>query len=500
MPKRKREDEDVGDSLVENEGVDPSVKIHAARLKSKTVQSVKKLHDALKLARGFERQKLGRRQKDATKQKNEKELQRLKEEVLALKALELTETAKTHLLKQYVKTKRINESPIFYAAYGKDVNVPGPKDAAEANVVARLFNSNPVKQVMPGIMSGTYDVLGLEEYSDAKASNRKPTNTEPRAKANSAAPKINGHMPEKHEHVSESEEEFQGFSADEEQPTEEAEGRREKYEDEELNEEDFDQFNDRLASSESDADDDAYIPDLKVLSQTDGTTSIEPYSVARDLSLSPSPSPTFSESPSPPPITKAKSKTPKVTQNLKPASTTFLPSLTMGGYFSGSESEPENDANDPLLANSRKNRRGQRARQLIAERKYGKNAKHVVKAREEGGWDPKRGAVEVGEDGKKKPWERNIRKGAGDKKSGKSTGRFGNDILHERPGKGGPPRGRGPQTSGANDEGLGRVRSFGAVTAKAAEEKALHPSWEAAKRRKEDKAIGQFQGKKITFD
>jgi hypothetical protein len=50
--------------------------------------------------------------------------------------------------------------------YGKDAEsrVKGPKAGAEANVVGMLMNSNPVKEVMPGLMSGIYGCLGLGEF------------------------------------------------------------------------------------------------------------------------------------------------------------------------------------------------------------------------------------------------------------------------------------------------------------------------------------------------
>ncbi len=61
----------------------------------------------------------------------------------------------------------------------------------------------------------------------------------------------------------------------------------------------------------------------------------------------------------------------------------FLPSL-MGGYISGSESASDIDVAPP----TRKNRRGQRARQAIWEKKYGEKAKHHQKAKDtrNSGW------------------------------------------------------------------------------------------------------------------
>lgn len=63
----------------------------------------------------------------------------------------------------------------------------------------------------------------------------------------------------------------------------------------------------------------------------------------------------------------------------------FLPTLATG-YISGSDDEDDIDANDSVVrqaTSTRKNRRGQRARQKIWEQKYGRRAKHIVKQKQE---------------------------------------------------------------------------------------------------------------------
>ena len=137
----------------------------------------------------------------------------------------------------------------------------------------------------------------------------------------------------------------------------------------------------------------------------------------------------------------------------------------MGGYFSGSESEPEDVEN---AAPQRKNRMGQQARRALWEKKYGAKANHVKKAKKEekasrdSGWDLKRGAT----DGS----ERRPKKG-----KGYTTG----------------------QRSGT-DSNMGRERKE--TKPKPQDDKPLHPSWEAAKKAKEQKATTAFQGKKVVFD
>jgi hypothetical protein len=159
----------------------------------------------------------------------------------------------------------------------------------------------------------------------------------------------------------------------------------------------------------------------------------------------------------------------------------------MGGYYSGSDSDDSggglhDSSKDPLHPMQRKNRRGQRARQEIAEKKYGKNANHLKKAaakearNRDAGWDAKRGATE-----------------------GRGRGRdFGNRMGGRNSGR--KPTGpNGDAVVGRRDFGAGRGR----VATKAKEnEGPLHPSWEAAKRRKEQ-SLGTtqaFSGKKVTFD
>lgn len=484
--------------------MDRATKIRASRLKSKTSFSVKQLHDALKLARGFERQKLGRRQKTATKQKNQEDLDRLKEEVLALKALDLTKLAEKHMLKQYVKTKRIHDHPAFKAAYGENVNVDPPKSPAEANILARLFSSNPVKQKMPRIMAGVLEVLGLEDLGALNP--EAPKNSKSDQKDRERRPGLVSAAKEgQNETASSDESEFQGFP-DDDSPANHVEEAKdsgsegdEEVSDSDIDEMDLDQYNDRLASSsesgsDADHDDDAFIPDLVVTAKMNGELKKSGEHISRDLSISPFPSP--SPSPEPEPQQKSKPKTAAKATAKPTTSTTFLPSLTMGGYFSGSESGSDIQPVDDAIPQPRKNRRGQRARQLIAERKYGKNAKHLAKAKEKGqevNWDTKRGAVVGGGDKGRKGWKG--RDGKGDTGRGRPTANEGRDN--------GMNKGRGPKISGANDIAMGKTRTFGSApgAGKADENKPLHPSWEAAKKRKQEKAAaGKFEGKKITFD
>ncbi|KAJ7288358.1 BUD22-domain-containing protein [Mycena rebaudengoi] len=68
----------------------------------------------------------------------------------------------------------------------------------------------------------------------------------------------------------------------------------------------------------------------------------------------------------------------------KQAESTFLPSLSVGFVRGGSaDSDFEDDGDAKAFIDPRKNRRGQRARQAIWEKKYGRNANHKKKELEE---------------------------------------------------------------------------------------------------------------------
>lgn len=178
-------------------------------------------------------------------------------------------------------------------------------------------------------------------------------------------------------------------------------------------------------------------------------------SFIRDISLSPSPEQPLSHE-----------FEADIPSNRALKSSTFLPSLTTAGYISGSESEAS-DINDEIAP--RKNRRGQQARRLIAERKYGANAKHLQNASKskqgrDQGWDTRRGAVA----------NAGIRNGP-------------NPRLEKRP--------INPQIYDPVQEPVEKSR-------KKDDSGPLHPSWAARKeaKAKEKISIQQFAGKKIVFD
>lgn len=221
-------------------------------------------------------------------------------------------------------------------------------------------------------------------------------------------------------------------------------------------EEVYSRFDARLASDSEDNDDDDGASDddqLRARSRAQLARS--------DMSISLSPSP----SQSPPP------KKPKSQTKAPATSTTFLPSLMMGGYWSGSESEPEEIEEAP----KRKNRMGQQARRALWEKKYGASANHVKEQQKGGkkgrdsGWDPRKGATGDGDGGRRKF----------------GTGSNATAVVGEKR---------------VGQSGTAKETRGGPSKKKPDDNKPLHPSWEAARKAKEQKSTASFSGKKVVFD
>lgn len=326
----------------------------------------------------------------------------------------MTLIAQKHIYKQLARTKRIAASPAFAGLHVADAVAAPPAGASEANVTARLYNSNPAKQVMPAIMADVRVATGVAD-------------TDPRqAKQSKRSSQADQMEQSKHE----------------------------------LGQSKSSEHDCRLGSSsasESEPEPDAACH--------------YPTSLPRAEPSSRSPSPSGSASTSeflPNPAASKPSK--------PPAQTTFLPSL-MGGYLSGSDSASDPD-DDPDARPARKNRMGQQARRMLWEKKFGANANHLRKQRRndakaarsrDAGWDLKRGATA--------PDER-------PRKQAKSTVGGGTGKTQGKP-RGGDGKAKRPTArSRSNRDDTGH----------------LHPSWEAAKKAKQQRPTAQFQGKKVVFD
>ncbi|KAG9724849.1 Bud-site selection protein, partial [Aureobasidium melanogenum] len=158
MPKRKRDGFEAPAS--DAEGVEGVVGIRQHRVQHKLDYAHKQLARAFKTAKGFEAQKSGRRRKTATAKSDDKEVARIEAETAALKTLDLSATARNYLYKSLIKFKAVAESPDL----PKAVSSPPPpiNDTAKANVIARLCNSNPVKEALPPLLKDIQRALGIE--------------------------------------------------------------------------------------------------------------------------------------------------------------------------------------------------------------------------------------------------------------------------------------------------------------------------------------------------
>ncbi|KAM0723742.1 hypothetical protein Q7P37_000732 [Cladosporium fusiforme] len=370
MLKRKREDEGSP------EVADPKQK----RLQLKLEQGTVKVGHAFKVAKGFERQKLGRRQKTAASEKNEKNADRIEAEIAALKALDTTVAGRHHLYKCLLKIKAVAGSPRLEPELTK--LQPIQRDAATLNILSRLSSSKPAKEALNAAMEDIQRAAGVTRKAPKRSES-------PPSKDKKAAPPVEDPM-----EITDSEDDA-GAGAGED------------------SEDEFGGFDGRLAGSDGSDDEDDSMDDR-------------------------------------PPPTKTKASS-------------FLPSLSVG-YVAGSGSEPESDIEE--LAPVKKNRRGQRARQQIAEKKYGQKAKHLEKQQNDrgSGWDAKRGATESNRG----------------KKGDMGVGRGGYGKGHAASSREPPAP---PKRKHKDDEGP------------------IHPSWAAAKAAKEKKSAPvAFAGTKISFD
>ena len=451
MLKRKRDSDS-------RSTVDRALDGQISSLKVRIEQGVVQLKKALNLACGFERQKLGRRQKDASKEP--KNLLRLREEVIVLKQLDLSTVAERQLLKRLGKVKRILENPAYEHVYGQN-ELEGPKNGAEANVIGRLMNSNPVKGCLPGIVESVLHVLGLangpkvkKEVIDENLADRHTTK-------GSIRDAIGGLTREEDDEWSGTESEIEdGISLDDQSVEDIAhQGSQRSTE----VDSEFPGFSEGIAASSEDESNAANQNTMPLTERKQKSVKQEP---SKKLSIPKiKVSPSNGSRPMSPEPSKLKPK--KEAEAKAPSSTAFLPSLMMGGYYSGSESASDiEEERKP----DRKNRRGQRARQKIAEAKFGAKAKHLSKQNSgrNAGWDAKKGAID----------------GMSNSKGRMRTVR--------------PFNTKGP--TGANGDALG------ARSKETTRDGPMHPSWEAARKRKEQGSkiainpAGAGMGKKITFE
>lgn len=333
-----------------------------------------------------------------------------------------------------------------------------PRDAASLNVHGRLCKSNPVQEAFPAAIAAVKREFGIRDDPGITAKKKRLRAKDYEAvRATSVGSDGSSHADKPPKKLKKT----RGDDRDTGSWSELDEGG-------EGSEDEFEHYQDRLASSgdeEGSEDEDMEISDVeqleRQLEQEGLPRKLNPpkpqrYDPAADLSLSEEESEDES-------IDERPSRKGAVA---KPNKSSFIPSLTMGGYISGSGS----DIDDVDVA-PRKNRRGQRARQKIWEQKYKSKANHLKNQERDGGWDPKRGAV-----------------GGSQRQPRFAKGANSMPVENRR------------RNVGASDT-KGPTSETKKKPARKDDTGPLHPSWEAAKRAKEKRdAPVPFQGKKISFD
>lgn len=391
--------------------------------------------------------------------------------------------ASNHVLKTFSKHKPISTSPLFppWLAPRKELEVQlNDKEIAKRNIIARLYNSNAVKEAMAMVVGNVKSAIGISE--GGVGGKRKVTEIETNVGSESEEGsgetveavrlvkrmKIdNKSTAEEKSESEDNEEEWGGILNSEESV------------DAEIDLDAFAaDFMDRVVgSSDEDEDqgplqrgtDDEWSGEDDEDNENDEEDEEgEEYQGERAHHAKPTTYRSKSESKSNPDLynqtQEATNLKVKKSEKLKPVDSvksTFLPTL-MSGYISGSDSDIDADyykdkngkKKGPTQPKERKNRMGQQARRALWEKKFGQEANHVKKGEEEKGREKIDQRIKQGS-------------GGGGRKQGSTA---------EKKGK--PTEVEGP----------------------------LHPSWEAARKAKEQQAKvqeavkGKPMGKKIVFD
>lgn len=466
MPKRKRSAYDDGDRGQNMRKQDVQDALTKAR---------KQLHKALKIAKGFERQKLGKRFKLATTNGESGNITRINREIEALKGLDLGKLTNVHLHKSLLKIKVFAENEHLPDEVKAELPKPEGDEAmvtALRNVTSGMYSMKPVKDAMAQIITRMYIAMGIPAPANKEKGAKKMDKVIPK-RTNSVDMAEDAEIGQKEESGNEDGElSWEGFKSQDDERNRQAD--KAEPEDDSLDEEELGRKDALIggSSDEESFDEEKYA--RKRPAQTAERLSLS-LSSTPSTSLTPSQSPSLSSSPEPEQRDAPKAYKTKVAPPSKPGNSTFLPTL-MGGYWSGSESSAS-DIED--AAPIKKNRPGQMARREIWEKKYGEKANHIKSGKgpvgkvKDDGWDAKRGANDT---------------------SNRWGGSRGKD------GRGGRENGRARNFEKATGENAIAVEPRKRGMGKKDDVGVLHPSWQAAKKAKEAKKTATFQGKKVTFD
>jgi hypothetical protein len=436
----------------------------------------KQLHKALKIAKGFERQKLGKRLKLATTNGESEGIKRIDMEIEVLKGLDLRELTNTHLHKSLMKIKAFADNENLPDEVKRELPKPEGDEVmvtALRNVTSGMYSMKPVKDAMAQIINGMYIAMGIPAPAKKEKGLKKAGVKGIVKNEGSSGSRMVDGVGQKGESRSENGElSWEGFDSREDE--EDGQDTREPEADS-MDEEELSHYDTLIggSSDEESFDEEKHARNRRPQIAEPLSLSLSP---TPSTSRTPSRSPLLSSSPEPERTRASKPSKAKEAPTTKPALSTFLPTL-MGGYWSGSESSASDieDAAPPM----KKNRPGQMARRAIWEKKYGEKANHIKTGKgpvgkgKDDGWDAKRGAKDTSR-GRGDFSGRGSRDGKGNGRTRNYDQATGENAIAVQPKK----------------RGMGKKDDIGI----------LHPSWQAAKKAKEAKKKATFQGKKVTFD
>ncbi|KAL0961051.1 hypothetical protein HGRIS_006040 [Hohenbuehelia grisea] len=444
------------------------------KLARKLHHELKEVRKVAKKAKTFETQKLVKRLKQLrNKEGNDKEISETEAQIEALKHLDLDVIANSALRSKLKKDGKLSHDDHFQIAMAKEfadveLLVPGSSNGHAAKVENRLLSSKIIAAEVTRIVTSLKVIISpeapeedaddddeVEDELTATPSRPKKARVEREAVRSTKSALDGGASDLEGEEENEEGDGWESGSVDEENNGEEETGEDDGWESGTVGEAEDGWESGSVSGNDSDDD-----------------IAISEASSADDHSQ--------------PAARKAAAKKPaKQPAASSAANSQFLPSLSVGFIRGSDDSDLEGEAKITEI-DTKKNRRGQRARRAIWEKKYGRNANHKKKEQEEAAANPN----------PKQKW------GA----SAPGQARQGKPIGGRRPSEQERPRSRPNNqsfTAGRQDTGWpSRDKAAGTPDQPqpkpARAERPLHPSWEA-KRKQQSAGIVPSAGKKIVF-
>ncbi|KAF6757386.1 Bud-site selection protein [Ephemerocybe angulata] len=406
----------------------------ASRISGKMHHELHEVHHACKKAKTFETQKLVKRLKQL-RQKNEDEaaIKDHEAQLEIIKTLDHNRLANTAFKTKLLKDKQLKENQDVQDALTKEIQtsvLDAPTTGTpQAKVQSRLLSSKIIASQVATSIATLKTILNPDVPPTKKARSESPEAAAGPAKSAKQRKEIVPTLAK--------EDEDEGSSADDEDSDGEADAGDAGWE-----------------SGTVDGDDDSG-GEASEGGEADGWESGSIH--GSDSEQDDDDTDDDSGVKAPP---KKSAKTASASSSKSKAESTFLPSLSMG-YAVGSDASDIEDG--PAVADPRKNRRGQRARRAIWEKKYGRGANHM-----------KQEAI--------KEQERKAKAAA--KQQQKSMPRPDSGWSNRKTPGGHQSNFKAPEPPKKQNV-----------------EKPLHPSWEAKRKLKEKQsdAIVASQGKKIKF-